>query len=485
MTASPRTFGSSYTPETVEASWSRREAGGTTALWPTTAPSAATTGVAESYSINTWTHFRRESLKNTLDSCIRSMPMPSSPSENFRVGDHVGRYKITHRPGVQRGLATVVVAWDTELRRRVTLKLSPSDQCGPLENEARTLADVSHSNILAVYDIGQHLDYRYAAFEYVGRSLETEIEQPTFAAPKLVDVIAKVASTLDHVHRRGYLHCNVSPQSIRLDDSGQPRLSGFQVRVDRSHEDAAVGGTPRYMAPEQVRSDRTGLGPWTDVWGLGITLYIGLTGRSPFDGRTIQETFTNILHKDPVALREVNPSIPAALEATCMRCLEKQPSLRFAGADELAVALRGADDKGTLSTPQRVFVSHSSKDRRVVEDDIVFPLEANGISTWYSKVSIQTAAEWERSILEGLKSCGWFLIAMSTNSASSEWVRDELHWAIENRPARILPMLLEDCEPREFHIRLARLQAIDLRDRRGAQKQLIETIVRSLAARTS
>src|SRR5262249_16811773 len=112
----------------------------------------------------------------------------------------------------------------------------------------------------------------------------------------------------------------------------------------------------------------------------------------------------------------------------------------------------------------RVFVSHSTKDREFVEREIITPLEKCGVKTWYSKVDIQTASEWERSILQGLESCEWLLVVMSPQSASSEWVKDELHWAIDNRPNRIIPVLMEDCNLRDFHIRMARIQYVDFRD---------------------
>jgi hypothetical protein len=122
----------------------------------------------------------------------------------------------------------------------------------------------------------------------------------------------------------------------------------------------------------------------------------------------------------------------------------------------------------------RVFVSHSTFDREVIEGEIIPLLNANGIDTWYSKDDIQTAARWERAILQGLKSCDWFMVVMSRRAAESEWVCDEVSWAMENRPGKIIPILLEDCDVRDFHIRLARIQYVDYRgDRRAARRRLL------------
>jgi hypothetical protein len=98
-----------------------------------------------------------------------------------------------------------------------------------------------------------------------------------------------------------------------------------------------------------------------------------------------------------------------------------------------------------------------------VENDIVLPLESHGVQTWYSQESILSASHWERSILQGLKECDWFLVVMSERSARSEYVKDEVHWAVDNRPGRIIPVLMEDCDLTEFHIRLRRIEYIDFR----------------------
>jgi formylglycine-generating enzyme required for sulfatase activity len=122
----------------------------------------------------------------------------------------------------------------------------------------------------------------------------------------------------------------------------------------------------------------------------------------------------------------------------------------------------------------RVFISHSTKDREFVERVLVPALHGYGLETWYSREDIRAADSWHQSILEGLKSSDWFLIVMSANSAKSEWVIDELHWAMGHRPlGRIVPVMIEECDPYDFHIRLPRLQFVDYgRDRERALAQL-------------
>lgn len=112
----------------------------------------------------------------------------------------------------------------------------------------------------------------------------------------------------------------------------------------------------------------------------------------------------------------------------------------------------------------KVFVSHSAQDRAFVESEIVHLLQRNGIETWYSRDDIQTASIWEKDIRQGLDSCDWFLIVLSPRSAVSEWVKAELHWAMENRSNCIVPILMERCNPTDFHLMMGRIQHIDFQE---------------------
>ena len=108
-----------------------------------------------------------------------------------------------------------------------------------------------------------------------------------------------------------------------------------------------------------------------------------------------------------------------------------------------------------------VFVSHSSLDRDFVEREIITLLRRNGIETWYSRDSIQTAAEWERHIRQGLRTCDWFLVALSPNSVESDWVKSEVDWALVERRGRVIPVMLETCDPTDLHLKLRLIQHID------------------------
>jgi predicted Zn finger-like uncharacterized protein len=126
----------------------------------------------------------------------------------------------------------------------------------------------------------------------------------------------------------------------------------------------------------------------------------------------------------------------------------------------------------------RVFISHSTRDRAFVEREIVRFLDEHGVATWYAEQDIHTASQWERAILQGLESCDWLIVVMSPRSAASEWVKDEVHWAIEHRPQRIIPVLIEDCNTRDFHIRMPRIQYVDFRDDLSAARARLLSLFR-------
>lgn len=123
----------------------------------------------------------------------------------------------------------------------------------------------------------------------------------------------------------------------------------------------------------------------------------------------------------------------------------------------------------------KVFISHSSSDQEFVEQELLNVLSRHGIDTWYMQTGIRSASDWEDTILEALELCDWFLVVLSTHSVVSEWVKDEVHWAISRRPGRIVTVLVEECDIYRLHIRLPRIQYIDYRaDRNAARGHLLD-----------
>jgi TIR domain len=128
-----------------------------------------------------------------------------------------------------------------------------------------------------------------------------------------------------------------------------------------------------------------------------------------------------------------------------------------------------------------VFISHSSQDRVAVEREIISPLRANGIDTWYSLDDIKSADEWELKIKEGLENCDRFLVAMTPRAIASQWVKAEVHWALSKKKGQVFPVILETCEPGDLHLQLPLIQHIDLTENADqARAQLIEELGRDV-----
>jgi hypothetical protein len=128
----------------------------------------------------------------------------------------------------------------------------------------------------------------------------------------------------------------------------------------------------------------------------------------------------------------------------------------------------------------RLFISHATADRKFVERELLGLLRALGFNPWFAEEDIKTTQQWERSILGALKSSRWFVLVMSPRSAESEWVKDEVAWAIDEMPEHVIPILIDDCEPRDFHIRVPRIQYLDFRKQiRESREELVKLLVDS------
>jgi serine/threonine-protein kinase len=155
-------------------------------------------------------------------------------------------------------------------------------------------------------------------------------------APRaLVVTLRGVVDALEHAHRLGVVHRDVKPENVLLDRRGRAFLCDFGVAQEASGRrgGAPVGGTPLTMSPEQARGER--VGPASDQFSLGATLYRQLTGAWPFRGRTLADALFAIQHEEPPAPRALVPALPAALERIVLRCLAKEPERRFRSMAEL------------------------------------------------------------------------------------------------------------------------------------------------------
>jgi serine/threonine protein kinase len=246
-------------------------------------------------------------------------------------------------------MGAVYLARETAAERDVAMKfLHHPGRTGALDRflvELRAFARLDHPNVVRVFASDFFRSDPYFTMEYVGGgTLAKRLETGgPFAPAEAARLIATVARAVHAAHAAGVVHRDLKPSNILLTEAGAPKVADFGLakrtdRDDRLTTGSGPLGTPGYMAPEQVRGAPGSIGPAADVYGLGATLYHLLTGRPPFSGSQ-PDVFNDILCDPPARPRALRRAVPRALEAVCLKCLEKDPDRRYPTAEALAIDL--------------------------------------------------------------------------------------------------------------------------------------------------
>jgi serine/threonine protein kinase len=316
-------------------------------------------------------------------STVDSDPQPSSASPP--IPEHIGRYKVIHWLGGGT-FGDVYLADDGVMGRPVAIKV-PRAWLVATERareeflrEARTAARLRHEGIVQAHDFGHEADGRcYLVYEYVeGVSLDKRIKPQRLAAEPLppheaTRIVARVAEALHHAHLQGLVHRDVKPANILLDPQGTPKITDFGLAVreeDLAGERGRLAGTLPYMSPEQVRRQGHRLDGRSDIYGLGVVLYELLCGRRPFTAADENELIDQIIHRPAKPPRQINDSIPPALERVCLKALSKRVQDRYTTAKDMAQELLatvepsegGADVREPAVTVEEVEARMASAD---------------------------------------------------------------------------------------------------------------------------
>ncbi|MBI5367060.1 MAG: protein kinase, partial [Planctomycetes bacterium] len=256
-------------------------------------------------------------------------------------GARVGRYRLLRELG-RGGMGVVYEAEDAALGRRVALKLlrgAAAPEIARFEREAHTAAALVHPNVAAVHEVGCDRGVHFIAMQLVvGRTLAA---LPPGDRERAVRLVRDAARAVHYAHTRGVIHRDLKPHNLMVDESdrvyvmdfGLARSSAVPSRLSVS---GAIFGTPAYMPPEQAEGRADAVGPASDVYGLGATLYELLTGRPPFDGADALAVLRRVVEEEPRPPRTLAPHVDRDLETIVLTCLAKEPARRYATAAALA-----------------------------------------------------------------------------------------------------------------------------------------------------
>jgi hypothetical protein len=353
-------------------------------------------------------------------------PLPSVPG-----------YDILGKLG-RGGMGVVYKARQPELDRVVALKMISGGIHVAQEvrarfiAEARAVAKLSHPDIVRVHEVGEADGAAFFSMEFVeGGSLADRLDGKPLPPRVAAALLRTVARAVHYAHCEGIVHRDLKPANILLADDDTPKLTDFGIAKQLGESEGLtrtgdIVGTPTYMAPEQAGGETRRIGPATDIYALGVILYELLTGRPPHRAADAIETLLLVRTQEPVPPRRLVPVIPRDLEAVCLKCLEKDPSRRFATAgklaDDLDRFLHGEPVEARAATPiDRLFdaLSRSEHDRQLRPwgSAVLLLAPAIGIPT----MAVTGLALWAPQLVKFLFVVGMAVVLLSL--ATAFWLR--------------------------------------------------------------
>ncbi|OGD24210.1 MAG: hypothetical protein A2Y56_05975 [Candidatus Aminicenantes bacterium RBG_13_63_10] len=274
----------------------------------------------------------------------------------------IGKYTILGEIG-RGAMGIVYKATDPYIGRTVAIKTIRFDVLGQgperemaqkrFMREAHSAGNLSHPNIVTIYDVGEDQGLSYIAMEFIdGSSLEELISCKTrMSLDEVIALVEKVGDALDTAHRKGVVHRDIKPANILLDAEGRPHLVDFGIaRISTSTmtQTNMIMGTPYYMSPEQIAGKK--VDNRSDIFALGGVLYELLTGQKPFPGDTITTVIYKIMNEAPLPMRTFQKNLPEGLEAIVQKALAKEPGARYQSCRALVGDLKNYEALGVAET---------------------------------------------------------------------------------------------------------------------------------------
>ncbi|MHC1765093.1 MAG: protein kinase [Verrucomicrobiia bacterium] len=246
------------------------------------------------------------------------------------------------------GMGVVYKARQVSLDRLVAVKMILAGELATpqfvqrFRTEAAAAAVLHHPNIVAIHEVGVHAGQHYFSMDFVyGPSLAALVGHQPLPALRAAQYFKTIAEAIHYAHQQGILHRDLKPSNVLIDANDQPRITDFGLAKRLEGETSLtlsgqMVGSPNFMPPEQATAKHGKVGRYSDVYALGGILYHLLTARPPFQADSLEIIVSQVLTAEPVSPRLLNPTVPRDLETVCLKCLEKEPSRRYATAQALA-----------------------------------------------------------------------------------------------------------------------------------------------------
>jgi serine/threonine protein kinase len=347
----PRELGTAdtmYTEIGTAATASERDFSGATPPTGSRMPRAATN--TRAYADGVVTTVSRQSVSSDSAEASRAFQLPYKSSE---VIGRLGSYDLLVELG-RGAMGVVYKAFSLQLCRPCALKVMiPSDRMTAVDiqrfqNEAMLAARLQHPQIVSVFDAGEDQGWYYIVMELVdGKPLTRLIDDGSEdAMMRGIRAIAGAARALHYAHGKGIVHRDIKPDNILLDNDGNPHITDFGIAKsveadERMTMKGMLVGTPIYMSPEQANGEVAAIGPRSDIYSLGVTLYEMCSGEAPFESDNVYDIIARILTDEPPSPRDVtrrkrNRDLPLDLEIICLKAIEKDAARRYQTGQALA-----------------------------------------------------------------------------------------------------------------------------------------------------
>jgi len=294
------------------------------------------------------------------------------------IGNNLDHYKIICCLG-QGGMGEVYLATDTQLGRKVAIKLLPKqftahpDRVQRFKQEARAASGLNHPNILTIYEIGEVDQWHFIVSEFIeGQTLREQMSRGRIELRAALDIATQIALALEAAHQAGIVHRDIKPENVMVRPDGlvkvldfglakltelpaAPPEPGFDAQAQSvarlNTEPGMVMGTVSYMSPEQARGQQ--VDHRTDIFSFGVMFYELLAGRRPFVGTSANDLIAALLTSEPKPLSELQPEAPPELERAVSKCLAKKLEDRYQTSRELQADLKKLEQVTRFIPPIR------------------------------------------------------------------------------------------------------------------------------------